>query len=585
MKKILSLVLTICLLLSLGSTLIGCAPDNEEPIDPNKTQIYVGVTTSGVGTAWLDEFDRIYEELNPNIQIIIDEKSSEYASGELKRTLSGIRQDVIFSNQIIMNDIVENPENGTQIAEITDIVTEDGNNSLYAKMWDAVKGPGMYNYGTTDAPKFYAIPYFSSHYGMVYDVDMFEEFDLFDLPGYKGLNCVEGDAEDNFGPDGVENTYDDGLPATWEDFKILLDVLVSKGITPFTYSAKEPGYQNRWLSSIWASYEGANDYSLLTSLSGNDSQFGTITPENAWQLSKQTGKYAALKVAEYLTKHTLDSNGLSKYISSRVYKGGSHSAINAQVEFINSWPASLEENGAMMKPIAFLLEGDWWENEAKDSGAFDDCVEEYDDDRWGFRERNFGYFPFPKFIGSQATDGIPDQTNTMTTLGDDVGNGCAVAFVNDYSDVKEEAKKFLKFCFSPDMNAIFTQVTGLMRAFDYDMSKSQLDMLTPYQLSLWNMVHDENGKIDRASGRSRSNLYYYEMAYVKDAFAFASRIPGVGSAEGAKHTHPLDAFITYNDEKMTADNYFANLVAGTDRAGEDGINAENWNAKLGSYFG
>ena len=582
MKKVLSIVLMICLLLSLCANFVGCNPGDED-IDPDKTQIYVGVFNSGVGRLWIDELDRIYEERNPNIQIIVDYKGDELASGELKRTMSEVRQDVFFLNSMIMNDIIYNPEVGTLVENLADIMMEGEENSIYSKMWDETKS-SMINYGTEAAPEYYTLPYFVSHYGMVYDVDMFDAYELFDLAGYKGLDCIDGNANDTYGPDGVENTYDDGLPATWEDFKILLDVMVDKGIVPFTYSAKEPGYQNRWLSSIWASYEGANDYSLLTSLSGTDSQFGTITPENAWQLSKQTGKYAALKVAEYLVRNSVNANGNSKYISSRVLKGGSHSAINAQVEFINSWPASLPENGEQMKPVAFLLEGDWWENEAKDSGTFDDCVEEYGDDKWGYGERNFAYFPFPKFKGSYETDGIPDQTNEMTTLGANVGNNTAGAFINKYSDVKDEAKKFLKFCYSDEANAIFTQITGLMKPFDYDMTNVQLDALTPYQRSLWDMVHDANSKIDRVSGIARSNIYYYESAYVKDAFNFAARVPGVGGDSGAKLMYPLDAFITYKDSALTADKYFNNLVAGTAKAGEDVINATTWFENLGEYF-
>ncbi len=581
MKKLMSLLLVLSLLVGVCFVFAGC-DDDSETIDTDKTQIYVGVYNSGVGRKWIDELDRLYEAANPDVQIIVDYKGDELASGKLKTNMSAIRQDVIFSNSLIMNDIIENPEVGTLVADITDIVTEGGENSIYSKMWDSQK-TSMFNYGTVESPKFYVLPYFSSHYGMVYDRDMFEAYDLLTLSGYKGLNLVD-DEEDGYGPDGVKDTYDDGLPATWEDFKILLDVMVDKGIVPFTFSAKEKGYQNRWLSSIWASYEGANDYTLLTSLSGTDSEFGAITPETAWKLSQQKGKYAALKVAEYLIKHSTNNSGNSKYISSLVLKGSSHSAINAQIEFINSYPASLPENGAQMKPVAFLLEGDWWENEAKDSGSFDDCVEEFEDDKWGYGERNFAYFPFPKFIGSEATDGIPDQTNQMTTLGDNVGNNSAGAFINKYSDVLDEAKAFLKFCYSAESNAVFTQNTGLMKPFDYTMTNVQLDALTPYQRSLWDMVHDENSKIDRASGRSRSKIYYYESSYIKDAYNFAARIPGVGSDAGAKLEHPLNDFIVYKNALMTADNYFNNLVAGTDQAGTDGINADNWNAKLGSYF-
>lgn len=585
MKKILSLVLCLCLLVSACFALIGCG----KPF--NSGALHVAITSSGVGTAWLDEYERIYEERNPGVDIVVEEYDpSKLTSGTLKRTLKDKKDgaaliDVVYSNAITMNDLVDNVETGTQMVDITDIVTEGGENSIYSKMHDTVK-TGMANYGTVESPKFYGLPYFSSHYGMVYDRDMFTHYNLFSLAGYKGLDCIDGNDDDGYGADGLPDTYDDGLPATWEDFKILLDVLVEKGITGFAYSAKETGYQTRWLSSIWASYEGANNYGLLTSLNGTwYKQDGTtveINPTNAWQLTQMNGKYAAIKVAEYLIKHSR-SNGFSNYVSDKT-GSTTFSASSAQTVFVQSWPRSFVKSD--QKPIAFLLEGSWWENEANENDVFDKCVDDYENDDydWAYGERNFAYFPFPKFIGSSD---IPDQTNTMTTLGDDVGNTTAVAFINSHSDKIDLAKDFLKFCFSDEMNALFTQTSGVGRQYRYTLTDDQKDSLTPYQLSLWNLLQGDTSTIESVSGRSNSEIYYYKGAFVNDAFGFATRIPGVGSgtSAGEKLTSPLRAFHDYADNPlMTAENYFNNAVAGSAIAGEDKINANYWYDTLKDYI-
>ncbi len=591
MKKIMSLILTICLVFGICSFLVGCNPETEEQTDATKTQLYVGVRESGVGQAWAIQLKKDFEAeyadwVNPNdsskvgVQVIIDYKGEEFDSYKLRTSMNSVRQDVIFSNNIVLNDLIEHPETGTQMIDITDVITE-GEDSIYDRMLAYNDRKSVLNYGTKEEPKFYALPWFEADFGMVYDVDMFEAYELFDLAGYKGLNCIDGDADDNLGADGRQGTYDDGMPATWEDMKILLDVMVQKGITPFTYAAKatDGTYQNRWLSSIWASYEGANDYSLLATMDGVADDGTAINVKNAYTLAKQQGKLAALKVAEYLVKHnTEEENGevRSKYLYKGVYSTGTYSYINAQNDFINSWPSSKTTSFTKMKPIGFLLEGTWWENEARQEGIFDDCLRDYEDqENLDYGERNFAFFPFPKFKGSSD---IPDQTNDKTTFGGQIGVQTGVAFINKNTKQAELAKEFLKFAYSDAMNASFTKITGVSRAMDYELSASDLKALTPFCRSLWEITHGGNSDVERVETLTRHKLYYYQKTEAIDTFGFASRVAGVGeSANGDRLDKPLENFMSAMAQNytLTAELYFNNPIAGS-----EALTEARWNQML-----
>ena len=579
MKKIVAIILMMCLLLSVGATFIGCAPGEEEQPDPTRTQLYVGLRESGLGKSWLQKAKQEYEKIHPEIQVMIDYLASELDGGTLARTMPDIRQTVIFTNSLTVTALApSNSVNATyHVVDITDVVTDGGDQSIGSRMNQA--SYDFYNYGTADAPKFYMIPYFNSIYGMVYDKDMFESYKFFNLEctdeagkpytgqKYAGLDTVLGTEDDNWGPDGKQNTIDDGLPATWEDFKILLNVMVDCGVTPFTYSAKEKGYQNRFLSSIWASYEGAANYSIMATLEGTHSKLGEINMSNAWKLAKMDGKYAALTVADYLINGRVDDNGNSVFVESGV-RHTSHSAMTAQSNFLNSWP------NPQMKDIAFILEGNWWEVEA--SEIFEECAEIYStigDGTWGYGERNFGYFPFPKFKG---TPGIPDQENEMTTLGSNISTNNAAAFINAYHTEEQIAlgKDFLKFCFSNDMNAEFTRRTGVTRPFDYTMNEDQLADLTTYARSVYDF--NQSQYVDKATSCSRIDVYYYEEEFLTESFTFGTI---VDTQYGTKDLYPMHTFLVgVGDDrrKVSLEEYWAGI--------DSYVNETIWATKMAPYI-
>lgn len=539
-KKIGAILLATCLVSSFGLAGAGCNKNNGdggEAIDPNRTQLYVNVRNCGIGTGFVEDLKVAYEKKNPKAQIIIT-TNDNYDHEGLQALKVAEKVDVVFAPNFILQDLVSiNNQTSDLFADITDIVTEGAENSIMAKMYREEKD--YHNIGTENQPKFYSLPWYVSYHGTVYDVDLFEEKGFYEVEGYTGLDCTADTEDDYWGPDGKENTYDDGLPATWEDMKLLMDEMVGNNITPFTWTSFK-GYSDAWLSSVWANYEGADNYSLLTSIDGTytysedtdwltggteNSETGfkelSVSMANGDSMAYQNGKKAALEVAEYIIQNNLYS---AKAL------GTTQNHYEAQTEYLFS--AELCKTDSKVQRIAFLLEGNWWENEARE--AFAEMAEAYNA-KYAYGTRRFGYFPWPKFIGSED---IPDQVNTQTTLmGGVVTNRVNACAINKRTKQLDLAKDFVQFAYSDEGNAIFTTASGVLRPFDYTLTAEQRGDLTHFQKTLYDLSREESTQ--KVSGYTRTGLMYTASTYISGVYGFAAT-----GVDGNKYSEPFTAFTT-----------------------------------------
>ena len=485
-KRLMAAVLSFACMATALSSLVGCKNSGEiggEKIDPNREQLYVGNFNGGLGSEWMAELDKAFEEAYPQYQVIVDNKKLEYNGAQLAATMKTNRQDIYFTTEVNYFDFIAEG----LFEDITSVVTEkfdtvDGETySIEDKM-----EPTIRKYFNKDG-RYYAIPFFTAVYGIVYDKDLFEENYLYGLSDYS----------DQFGPDGIEGTYDDGLPATWNDFLILMEEMIRRGITPFTW-ANMSYYRTAMLKALWANYEGYDDYLLNYSFDGEHSTLGTITPQNGYKLQQQGGKKAAVKAAYDIMN--MEIAGKKAY-SSRV-TGASQSNIAAQDEFISSCATANPQKDKY--PIAMMFEGGWWENEARP--AFDDLVLEYGEE-YGYKNRKFGYMPFPRFEG---TDGVPNQTNRKPVLYSDIE---ASVFISANSPRKEIAKKFLQFSTTNAMLSMCTGYTGVVRPYKYKMLDKDLARMTEYGRDMYNLYSDENTSLVTAYNLSsirRDHKGYFE---------------------------------------------------------------------------
>ena len=530
MKKAISVILTMLMLLTSVAFTTGCSLD--EGIDKNKTQLYVSVSACGVGTTFLDSLKEKYEKENPNVQVMAI-KDGAADGDETVAEIENGGYDVYMTNNVILNNYVNVHQKSSEyFADITDIVTEGGETSIASRMLPSVKN--YYNVGTETEPKYFALPWFTSYFGTVYDVDLFESRHLYSTDSksvldYVGVDGVNNTDDDDWGPDGQQGTLDDGLPGTYEDLKQLWQEMKAQGITPYSWTSF-PGYVNSWLTSVWMSYEGDN-FEIMKDFSGtylsSNAEPLVIDNSNGYLCAFQNGKFAALQVAEDIVR---GGYYLKKSLNT------SQDNILAQTDYLKSIESS--------SPIAFICEGTYWENEAK--SVFKE-MEENIDSKYAYGTRRFGLMPFPRFKG---TNGIPDQLNTRATFSNGgVSADQALLVVNKFSENLDLAKDFVKFAYSDAMNADFNKEAGVSRPFYYDLDETQLSELTYFQQQIYAISQNKDVKLVSCLNRSEYSLR--EPDLIDNISRF------IGKTSSGTMTNP---FLEYqNDESLTAVKYMESV--------------------------
>ncbi len=579
MKRILSAIITISMILAcmVGSLVLftGCKPDIE--IDNTRTQLYIGVKDDGIGKDWVydaiekfeaDEYWSNWE--NPNdssrkgIQVIPKFEDSLYEQKNVETSMPSAKESVYVLSSINFFQWLNSDNTSGMLVNLWDTVNEDPDGegperSIYDRMSQIAKDHLTVTLANGEKA-IYTLPYHENYWGAIYDADIFEDFDLYNLDDYVGLDGEEGTEDDCWGPNGVEDdvdshTCDDGLPATWEDMKVLIRTMADVGVIPFTWNQNTYTYQTGWLKSIMAAYEGKENYELRYSMNGTHTKLGAIDKTNAYKLADAEGIRAALTVAEFIRSN-------ADYYSVKAdYSSQSHLA--AQEEFIMS---------TKDKPIGFLLESGWWENEAK--GTFASMANTYGEE-YGYGKRNFKWLPFPKFIG---TNGIDDQENMKTTMYSGVGTGGGgwMLSANVEDVIKPVALGFIEFCNSEKMMGRFTEVTGICRPYEYELSDEQIDNMTSYTRTIYEyrklgQTPGSNVELIRYSTRNPFVVNvssYFGVDYEFDALLYK------GQNNQRSANNPLTAF--KDDASLTVDDYIEGIKAQ--------YNKDTWESKLGDLY-
>lgn len=213
---------------------------------------------------------------------------------------------------------------------------------------------GIREFYRTDDNKYYALPFYEAYHCISYDIDLFEEKGFYFAKGgcpseYSAFtqNHNENKASGKFtsykyvgdmgdrsaGPDGLYGTEDDGLPATYAEFFVLCEKMSSSNVRPITFYGNSD-YLNGTATALWTDYEGKDKMRSNFTFEGKDMDIVTsfdedkpvvtktdITPENAYLLYNQEGRYYAL---DFL--HTLIEK---EYYDGRCVHGNARSRLYA----------------------------------------------------------------------------------------------------------------------------------------------------------------------------------------------------------------------------------------------------------------
>ena len=480
MKKCIAILAAVVTMFSVS----GCGGfrrgTGTEQLDPNRDWIYVGNYNGGLGSAWLQAVIDEFMAENPTWGVWIDNDKDLYNDGTLYDNIATNRQALYFVNGITYQNYVA----GGKLAEITDIVTENlpgEEESIEDKMNDTLR-----DYYKTGGGQYYAVPFFDAPFGTVYDVDLFEEEYLYFDEAGRMICDVDTyfDASGNLtqpldelksaGPDGdITTTFDNGLPATYDQWTKLLQTMQSFGITPYIWTGEYVYYRYRYLASIWADYEGKEAFDLNSSFAGyytfpGDSEPTKIELSNGYRLQEQPGKKYALDMGHYI-------------IQNGYYAGTSFDGTNTHTMAQNRFLLSAETGSR----IGMILEGAWWENEAKD--YFATMAREYDE-KYAFGTRRFGYMPVPKSDVTKV--GVEPMTMISST-----GNSVVCMNANVSDKDREIATAFLKFVHSDEALRTFTRYTGAIRPYEYELNDTDRAEMSYFALQMWDLYHAEDAQI------------------------------------------------------------------------------------------
>lgn len=484
----------------------GCSGRNNEenplnkPKDETKTQLNIGVYDGGFGTTWtrkvadaFEEYykDKSFEKDKMGVQVNIDPQKVRFEGATL---VANIQANTDDNDMYLTSTTAKTFLDADVCADITSVLGakvyddngEIGGTSM--SILDKMDDYFVEAYRQADE-KYYVFPFEDSIRGIVYDADLFEK---------KGYT----------------------VPATMDEFYTLLDRMVQDKITPFTWTGNNDFYYTSLTTNIVVQYEGVAgaDQNLFYNGTFNGTE---INNQNAYLLAGQQGKLEALK---FLRKITSSSSYYSKMAFA-----GSQTHLIAQQEFLLSTVAAKSGSG---RRIAMLLDGDWWENEAR--AQFTEMSGGDPESEYAYGKRKFRFMPMPKMTG-QKTEG---------TIFTSSSNGCAGFVRKDRDAVTQQvAGLWIQFMHSNSSLATFTQETSSVLPYEYTLTTEQYNSLTPFGQDVWDIRRDKNVTI-------------YHSAVAGDFYTNTPCKMG-GVSQEIKHGNSNNALrYFYNNPKVTAETYF-----------------------------
>ena len=456
--KLLALVLA----LSTVAPIAACGTVVEEAVPEDRIEIKISLYSGGYGTEWMD-----------NLISHVNKKQETYwytrlednktASDEITGRIMGDRidADIYFTTPADVEELVINKKLES-LKEVYEYTPEGESLTIKEK----TRGYDMYEKYLSDTDGVYVMPTQYEVNGLVYDHDLFIKNGWLRTDSNTASGLTKGS-------DGVEGTYDDGLPETYAQFKNLVEQISADQCTPFIYADQVGFSQMRFfLEGVWGQYEGEENYNVGASYNGtyispSTGKQTSVTPAEGWKVyanNLQEGRWKAMQLASELLKG-------SKYMYDD-QKGLSHT--DAQGIYIISHKSQSR--------IAMLFDGGWWENEAKRPFA-EDAKE--NGEGYAFGKRDFRMMPAPSF------DGQVESSNGKHYFSGGVG-GSAFA-VKQSDEVKRKGVIDFFKEYASDWNCKqYTKSSGCMLPFKYEMTKEEMGTISKYAQNAFEILSSES---------------------------------------------------------------------------------------------
>lgn len=503
-----------------GCVLTACRGGSDVVINEGMVQLLVGNFDGGYGTTWFNDvkerFEAKYADYDfgngkVGVQIIADH--SDRYSGAVDTKISGWAQHVILAENLNYYNLTDIDDKTSRfIQDITDVVTTPLNYDMITGQTDtsldegeetmeSIMNDSMRNYlNVAGSDTYFAVPFYEATVGVVYDIDLFERYGFYYAADGYGKNGFIQDENGNWigengkvlgnvadmtfteakaagmklsdGPDDETGTYDDGMPATYDEFFALCQWINDRGVIPLTWpgTPEAQRYLNYLAYNLWTDFEGVQQMSLNFSLNGRatdlidmdsyNPQTGTyttyeedITNANGYLLQQQAGKFEGI-------------NFIYELVSDPDY-------YDEQTCFSDTSQAEAERRFLLsalpdQQDRAMLIDGSWWQNEARN--IFEDMAVDYGE-QYSAANRRFGMMPLPKANETKVGDPSTLAFNTATLI-----------FINKRTTtdpvVLKVAKQFIKFMHTHESLYKFNEITGSAKPYDYTLTETELAGMT-----------------------------------------------------------------------------------------------------------
>lgn len=469
MNKNKPMVLCLSLLSLLGMAGCGGRVVDGKKEDPTKANLTVGTLDAGIGGEWLVNAANRFNELYKDSTDFQEGRTGVNVTVTANRSYDGIYlKNNPWNKDIMITEAIDyyNLSKSGKVMDITDVFKADlGAYGESGKTIESKIDQSYLDFLNLDGG-YYGVPFYDSFYGFVYDIDLWKTDGLYIS---KNGTFTKNENDFSLGCDGIAGTEDDGLPSTYQEFGSLINKLKTDYGKAFVTASDETEYMANFLFNVWAMEEGKDGMRLQYNLSSKDTngikatklikEFNAdgsvksyedpleITYDNAYMLQKSESKYNALR---FLKDCILSSDNNWEMKTKNT---------DAQSYFVRS----VEDT-----PCPMILEGSWFENEAKGVIA--------SQQKKGMRH-NYAIMPIP----FARADEVGKKAQTRLSL------SASYAMISSDCQNVKLAKEFMKFLHTDAEMKHFTMDTGMSRPLNYNLTDDEFNSLSTYSQSIFNI--------------------------------------------------------------------------------------------------